>query len=145
MNDMNNFLTCIQFTLNVLHCKFPFHVNISIPFHSPFFIWPMSTKDEINQAFDVPLTKILYLKEISFEPTNMPQYPQDFPLPTLPNLRNKTFKDGTETRAKAAEHVNTSLDPEALHQQLNIIEIAVVLVIGATTAIGWFLKTFYGW
>ena len=70
----------------------------------------------------------------------MPQYPQDFPLPTLPNIRNKTFKDGTETRAKEAEHVNSSLGPEALHQDLNFIEIAVVLVIGATTAIGWFIQ-----
>ena len=82
----------------------------------------------------------MYLKEISFEHTNLPQYPQDFPLPTLPNIRNKTFKDGTETRAKEAEHVNSSLGPEALHQELNIIEIAVVLVIGATTAIGLFFK-----
>ena len=95
----------------------------------------MSTKGEINLAFDVPLAKILYLKEILFEHTNMPQYPQD-----LPNIRNKTFKDGTETRAKEAEHVNSSLGPEALHQDLNFIEIAVVLVIGATTAIGWFIQ-----
>ena len=28
MNDMNYFLTCIQFTLYVLHCKCTFHVNI---------------------------------------------------------------------------------------------------------------------
>ena len=33
--------------------------------------------------------------------------------------------------------MSSSIDPEALHQQLNIIEIVLVLVIGATTAIGW--------
>ena len=55
---------------------------------------------------------------------------------TVPNIRSKTFKNGTETRVKESENVSSSLDPEALHQQLNIIEIAVVLIIGATTAIG---------
>lgn len=78
----------------------------------------------------------MYFKEILFDPTNMPQYSTDFPLPSLPNIRNKTLKNGTEARVKEAENVSSSLDPEALHQQLNIIEIAVVLVIGATTAIG---------
>ena len=99
----------------------------------------MSTKGGLNLAFDVLLTKLLHFKEILFDPTNMPQYSTDFHLPSLPNVRNKTFKNGTETRVKQAENVNSSLDPEALHQQLNIIEIAVVLVIGATTAIGWFM------
>ena len=83
------------------------------------------------------------LKEISFDLSNMdvPPYSTEFPLPTLPSIRNKTFKNGTESKVKEAENVSSSLSPgpggpEALHQQMNVVEIAVVLVIGATTAIG---------
>ena len=80
------------------------------------------------------------LKEISFDLSNMdvPPYSTEFPLPTLPSIRNKTFKNGTESRVKEAENVSSSVSPgpEALHQQMNVVEIAVVLVIGATTAIG---------
>ena len=97
----------------------------------------MSTNCGLKYGLWCSITKPLYLKEISFEPSNMPQYSTDFPLPSLPNIRNKTFKNGAETRGKEAENMSSSIDPEALHQQLNIIEIVLVLVIGATTAIGW--------
>ena len=56
---------------------------------------------------------------------------------TIPVMKNKS-EDTTnhDNKVKGSGGHGESLGDTSLHQQLNILEIAVILIIGATTAIG---------
>ena len=59
----------------------------------------------------------------------------DFPFDS--NVKNKSIRDESYQRDKQTGNERDTMGPgPALHHQLNIVEIAVILVIGATTAIG---------
>ena len=72
----------------------------------------------------------------------------DIPLP-LPyttetpfvDSKNRTLKVGPESKER--ENLRDPIGP-AMHQHFNVIEIAVILIIGATTAIGNNLIIYYG-
>ena len=80
------------------------------------------------------------MKEISFDLRNMDipdVYPTSTDFPFESNDKNKTMRNESYHKDKDTGNVRDTLGPgPALHQQLNIVEIAVILVIGATTAIG---------
>ena len=61
----------------------------------------------------------------------------DFPF-TIPNIKTKSESSSsnpTDNKVKPGGQ-GENLGDTSLHQQLNIVEIAVILIIGATTAIG---------
>ena len=71
-------------------------------------------------------------------------YPTSTDFPFESNDKNKTMRNESYHKDKDTGNVRDTLGPgPALHQQLNIVEIAVILVIGATTAIGKSKYSFY--
>ena len=60
----------------------------------------------------------------------------EFPF-TIPVIKNKSEEaTNHDSKVKGSGSHGDSLGDTSLHQQLNILEIAVILIIGATTAIG---------
>ena len=71
---------------------------------------------------------------------DIPDYSTDFPFAaTIHSFKNKTFKDDQNQKGKNVSNFKDTLEPPLYHN-FNVIEIAFILLIGATTAIGNYIQ-----